>query len=143
MRKMVKGNLKLNVVEHIILRNMWEYYVLAAEPDTHAPDPDIVYALVMGFNDEIGAVSLSEIRPHIISRTEQLDGIMPADGYRWADEPVEEAGGFSLGRPSYLPDEDEGSLGDLSTNDDDDILLLEQIVDDLDEIAGLGPWRAS
>ena len=35
MRKMTKGNLKLDVVEHIILRNMWEYYVLADEPDTH------------------------------------------------------------------------------------------------------------
>jgi len=87
MRKMTKGNLKLNVVEHIILRNMWEYFVLADEPDTHAPDPDIVYALVMGFNDEIGTVSLSEIKPHVISRTSNLDDIMPADGYEWADAP--------------------------------------------------------
>ena len=85
MRQMTKGNLKLNVVEHIILRNMWEYFVLANEPDTHAPDPDIVYALVMGFNDEIGCVSLSEIKPHIISRTTCMDDIMPADGYEWAD----------------------------------------------------------
>jgi hypothetical protein len=57
MRTMTKGNLRLDVVEHIILRNMWEYYVLADEPDTHAPDPDIVYALVMGDHDEIGTVS--------------------------------------------------------------------------------------
>ena len=86
MRKMVKGNLKLDVVEHIILRNMWEYFVLANEPDTHAPDPDIVYALVMGFNDEIGTVSMSEIEPHVFSRTSDLDGILPASGYQWADE---------------------------------------------------------
>ena len=86
MRKMIKGNLKLNVVEHIILRNMWEYFVLADEPDTHAPDPDIVYALVMGFNDEIGTVSMSEIKPYIISRTSNLDEILPAGGYQWADE---------------------------------------------------------
>ena len=83
---MVKGNLKLDVVEHIILRNMWEYFVLANEPDTHAPDPDIVYALVMGFNDEIGTVSMSEIEPHVFSRTSDLDGILPASGYQWADE---------------------------------------------------------
>ena len=89
MRKMVKGNLKLNVVEHIILRNMWEYYVLSDEgwSDWVSSKPDIVYALVMGFNDEIGCVSLSEIQPHIISRTSRLDEIMPADGYEWADAP--------------------------------------------------------
>ena len=86
MRKMIKGNLKLDVVEHIILRNMWEYFVLANEPDTHAPDPDIVYALVMGFNDEIGTVSMSEIEPHVFSRTSDLDGILPASGYQWEDE---------------------------------------------------------
>ena len=86
MRKMVKGNLKLNVVEHIMLTNMWEYYVLADEPDTHAPDPDIKYALVMGFEDEIGTVSMSEIKPHILSRTTHLNGIFPASGYQWSDE---------------------------------------------------------
>ena len=86
---MTKGNLKLNVVEHIILRNMWEYYVLANEPDTHAPDTDIVYALVMGFNDEIGTVSMSEIKPHVISRTTDLSEIMPADGYEWESDSVE------------------------------------------------------
>ena len=86
MREMKKGNLNLKVVEHIILRNMWEYYVLANEPDTHAPDPDIVYALVMGFEDEIGTVSMSEIKPHIFSRTTRLDEIVPATGYSWTDE---------------------------------------------------------
>ena len=88
MRKMVKGNLKLDVVEHIILRNMWEYYVLSDEGqnDWVSDTPDVVYALVMGFNDEIGCVSLSEIKPHVISRTSNLSEIMPASGYEWADE---------------------------------------------------------
>jgi hypothetical protein len=85
MRKMIKGNLKLDVVEHIILRNMWEYYVLADEAGDE-PDSDIKYALVMGFNDEIGTVSLSEIKPHVISRTTDLSEIMPADGYEWEGE---------------------------------------------------------
>jgi len=84
MRKMVRGNLKLDVVEHIILRNMWEYYVLAAE-EVESVNSDIQYALVMGFNDEIGTVSMSEIEPHIFSRTSNLDEIMPADGYEWAE----------------------------------------------------------
>ena len=83
---MIKGNLKLDVVEHIILRNMWEYFVLADEAGDK-PDSDIKYALVMGFNDEIGTVSMSEIEPHVFSRTSSLDEIMPADGYEWADAP--------------------------------------------------------
>ena len=85
MRKMVKGNLKLNVVEHIILRNMWEYFILADK--VGEGDSDIKYALVMGFNDEIGTVSLSEIKPHVISRTSCMDDILPAAGYEWADAP--------------------------------------------------------
>ena len=85
MRKMSKGNLKLDVVEHIILRNMWEYYVLAAE-EVEDVNSDIQYALVMGDHDEIGTVSMSEIEPHIFSRTTDLSEIMPAAGYQWVDE---------------------------------------------------------
>jgi hypothetical protein len=85
MRKMTKGNLKLSVVEHIILKNMWEYFVLANEAGDE-PDSDIKYALVMGFNDEIGTVSLSEIKPHVFSRTTNLDGLLPASGYQWEDD---------------------------------------------------------
>ena len=85
MRKMVKGNLKLNVVEHIMLRNMWEYFILADK--VGEGDSDIKYALVMGFNDEIGTVSLSEIKPHVISRTACRDDLQPAAGYEWADAP--------------------------------------------------------
>ncbi len=83
MRKMSKGNLKLDVVEHIILRNMWEYYVLATEDEDSIPNSDIRYALVMGDYDEIGTVSMSEIKPHIFSRTTDLSEIMPAFGYIW------------------------------------------------------------
>lgn len=85
MRKMIKGNVKLDIVEHIILRNMWEYYILADE-DGDDPDSDVKYALVMGFEDEIGTVSMSEIKPHILTRTSHVNGIFPAAGYQWADE---------------------------------------------------------
>ena len=88
MRRMIKDNLKLDVVEHIMLRNMWEYFVLADEAGDE-PDSDIKYALVMGFNDEIGTVSLSEIKPHIMTRTTDLSEIMPADGYEWENDSVE------------------------------------------------------
>ena len=91
MRTMIKGNLKLDVVEHIILRNMWEYYVLSNEGKNQSfpSEPDIVYALVMGFNDEIGCVSMSEIKPHVMTRTTDLSEIMPADGYEWENDSVE------------------------------------------------------
>ncbi len=89
MRKMIKGNLKLKVVEHIMLRNMWEYFVLADEAGDE-PDSDIKYALVMGFNDEIGTVSMSEIQPHVISRTTDMNELLPASGYHWGDAENEE-----------------------------------------------------
>jgi len=85
MRKMIKGNLKLDVVEHIILKNMREYFVLADEADDE-PDSDIKYALVMGFNDEIGTVSMSEIKPYIISRTADMNELLPAPGYHWEED---------------------------------------------------------
>ena len=85
MRKMIKGNLKLDVVEHIILRNMWEYFVLADEAGDE-PDSDIKYALVMRFNDEIGTVSMSEIKPHFISRTTDMNELLPASGYHWEED---------------------------------------------------------
>ena len=88
---MIKGNLKLDVVEHIILRNMWEYFVLADEAGDE-PDSDIKYALVMGDHDEIGTVSLSEIRPHVLTRTTELSTSFPAAGYSWADELPAETG---------------------------------------------------
>jgi len=84
---MVKGNVKLNVVEHIILRNMWEYYILEREKgDVVTHDPDIVYALVMGDHDEIGTVSMREIKPYILTRTTELSTIFPASGYQWSDQ---------------------------------------------------------
>ena len=79
----------LKVVKHVILRNFWEYYILATEDEDSIPNADIRYALVMGDYDEIGTVSMSEIEPYVISQTTELaDGVAPATGYRWADEYV-------------------------------------------------------
>lgn len=79
MRQMVdkNGNV-IDIVEHIILRNLWEYYVT-----TDKYSDDIVLCLVMGAETELGDVSLSEIEPYIISRTKNLAEIMPASGYTW------------------------------------------------------------
>lgn len=72
--------IRLNVVEHIMTRNLWEFYIT----DKKASG-DIVEALVMGHETEIGDVSLSEIKPYITMRTTDLSEIMPPEGYNWED----------------------------------------------------------
>lgn len=66
------------VKQHIILRNGWEYYV------TELPDEDgIFFALVYGDETELGSVSLNEIKPYIIARTNNLAEVMPAPNWTW------------------------------------------------------------
>lgn len=78
---MKKGNQVVEVIEHIILRNFWEYYVLNEKTNTD----DIKFCLVMGDVTEMGDVSMQEISPYIISKkkvTKSLD-IMPVPGWEW------------------------------------------------------------
>lgn len=81
MRIMKKGNQKLVIKEHIILRNFWEYYVTDAIPCED--DADVIEALVLGFETELGDVWLPEIKPYIISRTKDLRDVMSAPGWTW------------------------------------------------------------
>ncbi len=81
MRKLSNQNgTTIEVIEHIILRNFWEYYVT-----TDSYSDDIKLCLVMGDFTELGDVSLDEIKPYIISRTKDLANVMPAEGWRWED----------------------------------------------------------
>jgi len=68
----------IKVIEHIMLTNMWEYYIIDA-----ADDNGIAFALVLGNCDEMGSVSMDEIEPYIISRTTNLDEVMPAPRWQW------------------------------------------------------------
>lgn len=77
MRTMIKDGIKISVRQHIITRNLWEFYV------TTEPKGDVVNCLVLGFENEFGLVDLNEIRPHIISRTSDMNGVMPAPGWNW------------------------------------------------------------
>jgi hypothetical protein len=77
--KMQNDRTTLEVTEHIILRNFWEYYVLESPTNTD----DIKECLVLGFETEIGDVPMSEIKPYIISRTKNLQEVAPAPGFRW------------------------------------------------------------
>ena len=79
-KTMIKGDLKLEIVEHIILKNYWEYYILK---DDEYSTEDIKTAVVMGDATELGDVSLAEMEPYIKSRTSNLSELMPAAGYKW------------------------------------------------------------
>ena len=82
MRKMLRVDSEqaLEVCEHIILLNLWEYYVLNAETNTD----DIKLCYVLGFENELGDVSMDEIAPYIISRTKDFSGVLPAPGFEWS-----------------------------------------------------------
>jgi hypothetical protein len=82
MRQMVndRGTV-LNIREHIILKNFWEYYV--TDDDTGCEG--IFQAFVMGAENELGDVAEEEIKPYIIARTKDLNGVMPAAGWSWKD----------------------------------------------------------
>ena len=87
MKKMIGNSMGevggINVVEHIITKNMWEYYILD-DPENVRPE-GYVTALVMGHETEIGDVYLPEIEPYIISRTTQLNEVFPARGWSWVE----------------------------------------------------------
>jgi hypothetical protein len=70
----------VNVKELAITRNFWEYFIT-----DEAFSDDIVCAVVSGFECEMGDVSLSEIKPHIFTRTSDLSEAMPAPGWEWVD----------------------------------------------------------
>ena len=85
MRHMTYGTngYTVKVIEHIILSNMWEYYILEA-----ADVDGIAFALVVGDYTEMGTVSMDEIQPYILTRTTRLDEIIPAPQWAWCTDTV-------------------------------------------------------
>ncbi len=83
MRKMksVEFGTILEISQHIITKNFWEYYLTEEETN----DDDVKFGYVMGFENELGYVYLPEIKPYILSSTKNLKEVMPADGYEWID----------------------------------------------------------
>lgn len=68
------------VFRHLMLRNWWEFYLLDDKEES-----DIRSAIVLGHEIEAGDISMKEIRPFIMHSTTELQGIMPPQGYEWAD----------------------------------------------------------
>jgi hypothetical protein len=78
MRKMTDGKTVVNISEWVILKNFWEYYVIDKWDEKNCS-----YCLVDGDFQEIGLVSLDEIKPYISSRTRILTDLQPAPGWNW------------------------------------------------------------
>lgn len=70
---------KINIVEHIILKNGWEYFVT----DEQTEDNNVKFCLVMGYETELGCVYIPEITPYIVSKTNNLNDLLPAEGCKW------------------------------------------------------------
>lgn len=63
-----------------ITRNFWEYYLLDNDKTN-----DYRFALVHGYETEMGDVSMSEVKPYIVASSNDLADVMPPIGWRWAD----------------------------------------------------------
>jgi hypothetical protein len=83
MRKMksLTGDHEMEICEHIMTKNFWEYYISNEETSS----PQVKFGYVMGDENELGYIYLPEIDPYIMSRTNDLEDIMPASGYTWND----------------------------------------------------------
>ena len=83
------GSIVITVIEHIMLKNMWEYYVLK-EPGYPLGD-DVQWVFAMGFENEYGTFSRSEMREAdaVWHQTRDMSGMAPPEGFRWLDEAVE------------------------------------------------------
>lgn len=79
---MTNGKQTINVLEWIIVKGIyWEYYVTEEWNEYNC-----AYCLVDGDFQEIGLVSLDEIKPYISARTKDLKEVAPAPGWSWVDE---------------------------------------------------------
>ena len=82
MKKVDTGTV-LVITEFFMTKNFWEYFVT----DINGTDTETPCCLAMGFETELGDVSIEEVKPYIIptTRVQELDGIMPPPGYKWED----------------------------------------------------------
>jgi len=71
---------EFKVYEHLMTKNFWEYFILDDKEDE-----DIREAFVMGFENEFGLISMSELTPYIISKSKVSANmeLMPPAGMEW------------------------------------------------------------
>ncbi len=66
---------EIEVVEHIMTSNYWEYFIIEKQENGQA------FALVNGAHNEMGYVCLKELAPHIMSIETDLTDLMPPIGW--------------------------------------------------------------
>ena len=74
---------KIKIVEHIILRNSWEIYVI-----DYQKEEGTLFGLTYGDFTELGYTSEEEIKNFIICRSDKqsdLELIAPAPNWKWID----------------------------------------------------------
>ena len=78
----------IKVVEHIILQNLWEIYVIESENEEEnaALEEGELFTLTVGMATEMGYQYESEIEPYILSRTKNLHEVLPAPNWKWVGE---------------------------------------------------------
>ena len=78
----------VKIVEHIILNNFWEIYVIESEKESEneALAPGMLFTLTVGWETEMGYQYESEMKGNILLRTKNLHDILPAPGWAWVGE---------------------------------------------------------
>jgi len=88
MKELGEDGQTIKIIEHIILKNMWEIYVIQSdkeEEEESLADGEL-FTLTMGHFTEMGSQWESELKGNIVSRTKELHGILPAEGWKWVGE---------------------------------------------------------
>jgi hypothetical protein len=75
----------VEVEEFFMTKNMWEFYVIKPKEDEPQNTEDIKFCLVLGYENEFGDVSMSEVKPHMITRTKNLQEVAAAIDYEWVE----------------------------------------------------------
>ena len=88
MRKMQSksGKTTVKVTKHIVLVNLWEYYIVDDDEMKYNEKDDIQFAYVIGHAQEFGSVSMKEVKPFIITETTDLYDVAPAPNWVWLDK---------------------------------------------------------
>ena len=85
MRKMVNesSGQEISVHGYAMTTNGWEYFFLDPTVDKHGNR----FALVHGFEEEMGDVHIDEIKPYLVVTADATDltDLLPAEGWRWVD----------------------------------------------------------
>jgi len=96
MRKMRDKYQTIKVIRHFnahcpiptddVFEPYWEYFIIDDPEMNFSKDSDIQYALVLGWHNEFGTVSMKELKKRAITDTTDLSEVAPAPDWEWIHE---------------------------------------------------------